>query len=352
MDLPFSLPLAPMLAKSVPEVPRRSPSGEDLVYEPKWDGFRAHILRDGDEVVLASRGAKPLTRYFPEVVGAVRDLLPPRCAVDAEIVVRRGEPGAQRLDWEALSQRIHPAESRIQRLAAETPAELVCFDMLSLGNDSLLDTPLRDRRAHLTDALARCRPADPIHVTAQSAQPDVAVDWFTRFEGAGLDGVMAKPVGDRYRPGVRGWFKIKHKRTAEAVLVGYRVHTSGRGVGSLLIGLYDGQRFWNVGGISAFTTARRLELIEELAPLVIRTDDGEVAGAHTDRSRFSSNKDVSFVPLRPERVVEVAFDQLEGHRFRHAVTFLRWRPDRDPLSCLLAQVERAPAYDLGVVLGA
>ncbi len=351
MRQPIALPVQPMLAKSVPAVP----TGPDLAYEPKWDGFRCIVLRDGDEVELASRGSKPLTRYFPEMADQVRRLLPRRCVLDCEIVVRSGVPGAERLDWEALSQRIHPAESRIRRLAAETPAELVAFDLLALQDTSLLGQPFRDRRRALEQVLAPVGATDPIHLTRMTTDPALAQRWFDRFEGAGLDGVVAKRLDAAYQPGKRAMFKVKHKRTAEAVVFGYRVHTSGRGVGSLLLGLYgdwQGSRtLIPVGGIAAFTAKTRVQLIEDFAPLVVRDDAGEIRPAATDRSRFSSNKDVSFVPVRPERVVEVAFDQMEGHRFRHAVTFLRWRPDRDPESCLLEQVERAPAYDLADVLG-
>lgn len=349
MRLPIDLPVQPMLAKAVPQVPL----GPGLAYEPKWDGFRCLVLRDGDEVELASRGAKPLTRYFPEVIDHVRTLLPQRCVVDAEIVVRSGPLGAQRLSWEALSQRIHPAESRVRRLAAETPAELVCFDLLAVGDESLLGTPFGQRRARLERLLGHLTETDPIHLTAVTTDPAVAQEWFERFEGAGLDGVVAKPVDAAYQPNKRAMFKVKHKRTAEAVVFGYRVHTSGRGVGSLLLGLYDDRgRLLPVGGIAAFPAARRVELEDEFEALALRDDSGAIRAAATDRSRFSSGKDAAFVPVRPERVVEVAFDQMEGHRFRHAVTFLRWRPDRDPASCLLDQVERAPAYDLAEVLGA
>ncbi len=350
MHLPIDLPVQPMLAKAIPEVP----TDPGLAYEPKWDGFRCIVLRDGEEVELASRGSKPLTRYFPEVVQDVLRLMPQRCALDCEIVVRRGEPGAERLDWEALSQRIHPAESRVRRLASETPAELVCFDLLALGTDSLLHLPFAERRARMETVLASLQASDPIHLTRLTTDPAIARDWFERFEGAGLDGVVAKRLDAAYQPGKRAMLKVKHKRTAEAVVFGYRVHTSGEGVGSLLLGLYgDWQgehHLIPVGGIAAFPMTMRRRLIDEFAALVVRDDDGQVRRAATDRSRFSGNKDVSFVPVRPERVVEVAYDQMEGHRFRHAVTFLRWRPDRDPRSCLLEQVERAPAYDLAEVL--
>ncbi|MDO5711557.1 MAG: ATP-dependent DNA ligase [Micrococcales bacterium] len=351
MQLPIELPVTPMLAKAVAGVPAADSVAGGLSYEPKWDGFRCIVLRDGDDVELASRGAKPLTRYFPEVVEAVRTHLPSRCAIDTEIVVRAGESGAQRLDWEALSQRIHPAQSRVSKLSQETPAELICFDLLALGDEALLDVPFEGRRARLEEAMADLAQDAPIHLTRTTRDADVAADWFERFEGAGLDGVVAKPLTGVYAPGKRTMLKIKHRRTGEAVVVGYRIHKSGQGVGSLLLGLHtEDDHLVNVGGIAAFSNARRLELIDELAPLVKRDDDGQVEAAQTDRSRFSSSKDVSFVPLRPERVVEVAFDQLEGHRFRHAVTFLRWRPDREPSSCRLSQIERAPAYDLGDVL--
>jgi ATP-dependent DNA ligase len=340
-----------MLAKAVTGVPAPDSVVGGLSYEPKWDGFRCIVLRDGDEVELASRGAKPLTRYFPEVVGAVLAHLPPRCAIDAEIVVRAGPPGAQRLDWGSLTQRIHPADSRVQRLAQESPAELICFDILALGDDDLTGLPFADRRKRLESALSGLAPDAPVHLTRTTRDVDIAQDWFERFEGAGLDGVVAKPLAAPYQQGKRTMLKIKHARTAEAVVVGYRVHKSGAGIGSLLIGLYneDGA-LYPVGGISAFTDARRLELVDELAPLVVTDDQGDPVKGATDRSRFSSNKDVSFVRLRPERVVEVKFDQMEGPRFRHTVTLLRWRPDRDPESCAAAQVDRPIAYDLDAVL--
>ncbi|TWE12929.1 ATP-dependent DNA ligase [Rudaeicoccus suwonensis] len=349
MDLPLELPITPMLAKATPDVPEADSVEGGYLYEPKWDGFRCIVMRDGDDIEIASRGSKPLTRYFPEVVEAARQLLPDKCALDGEIVVRSGEPGAQRLDWEALGQRIHPADSRVRKLSLETPAEVIFFDALVVDGRSLLDVEFEQRRAALVDAVQDA--GHPFHVTAITDDASVARDWFTRFEGAGLDGVVAKARRSTYQPGKRTMLKIKHSRTAEAVLLGYRIHKSGNGVGSLLLGLYDDAgHLRNVGGILAFTTKRRLELIDELAPLVETDDAGEAMRGETDRSRFSSNKDVSFVRLRPERVVEVKFDQLEGSRFRHGVSFLRWRPDRDPQSCLLEQVDRAAAYDLGEVL--
>ncbi len=351
MRLPVELPVAPMLAKSSPRVPDPGQVPGGYAYEPKWDGFRCLVLRDGDEVELASRGSKPLTRYFPEVREDVLAHLPERCIIDAEIICRSGAPGQQRLSWDTLSQRIHPAASRIARLAAETPAELVCFDVLALGDEDLTARAFRDRRAALERTLADARTGDPVHLTRLTDDPELARRWFETFEGAGLDGIVAKAWESPYAPGKRTMVKVKHSRTAEAVVVGYRVHKSGSGVGSLLLGLYDDQgRLRPVGGIAAFTMATRHALIDELAPLVQRDDSGAVVHAETDRSRFSGNKDVSFVPLRPERVVEIAFDQLENDRFRHAVTFLRWRPDREPQSCTLEQIERAPAYNLADVL--
>ena len=340
-----------MLAKAVDSVPAPDSVAGGLAYEPKWDGFRCIVLRDGDEVELASRGSKPLTRYFPEVVRAVLEHLPQRCAIDAEIVVRKGPPGAQRLDWESLTQRIHPADSRVQRLAAEAPAELVCFDILALGDDDLTGMPFGGRRERLESVLFPLPADTPIHLTRTTGDAAIARDWFERFEGAGLDGVVAKALAASYQPGKRVMFKVKHHRSAEVVVIGYRIHKSGSGVGSLLVGLYDEHgTLYPVGGISAFTDVRRLELIDELAPLLVTDDHGDPVKGSTDRSRFSGNKDTSFVRVRPERVVEVKFDQMEGARFRHTVGFLRWRPDRDPESCLAAQVDRPIAYDLDAVL--
>ena len=339
-----------MLAKAVTDVPAADAVEGGYSYEPKWDGFRCIVRKEGDDVELVSRGKKPLTRYFPELVAAIREHLPGSAVVDGEVVVRSGEPGAQRLDWEALGQRIHPAESRITKLSQETPAELIAFDLLAVGDEDVTGSPFAQRRERLEALFAGIAKGAPLHLTRVTRDADEARDWFTRFEGAGLDGVVAKALASPYSPGKRTMLKIKHKRTAEAVVTGYRVHKSGQGVGSLLLGLYQDGQLFNVGGIAAFTAKRRLELVDELEPLVRRDADGNVEHAETDRSRFSSSKDVSFVPLRPERVVEVAFDQLEGWRFRHTVQFLRWRPDRDPESCTLDQIDRAAAYDLGEVL--
>ncbi|MCJ1706501.1 ATP-dependent DNA ligase [Microbacterium sp. VKM Ac-2923] len=340
---------APMLAKSVPAVPEHEKVAGGFSYEPKWDGFRALVSWDGTDVEIGSRGAKPLTRYFPELVTAFAQILPEPCLIDGEVVVARGEPGAQRLDWEALSQRIHPAASRVNMLSEETPAMFIAFDLLARGDRDLQAEPFSERRAQLEDLLGAV--PHPVHVTRTTDDPDLARRWLAEFEGAGLDGVVAKPLTQPYAPNKRTMFKIKHARTADVVALGYRIHKSGQGVGSLLVGLYDDEgRLHGVGGVSAWTDARRKELIDELAPLVERDADGAAVVGETDRSRFSASKDVSFVRLRPELVLEVRYDQLEGMRFRHTVQFDRWRPDRDARSCTFAQLETVSSYDLGGVL--
>ncbi|PTT16777.1 ATP-dependent DNA ligase [Microbacterium sp. HMWF026] len=338
-----------MLAKSVPEVPDHAKVAGGFSYEPKWDGFRALVSWDGTDVEIGSRGAKPLTRYFPELVEAFARLLPGPCLIDGEVVVARGEAGAQRLDWESLSQRIHPAASRVNMLAEETPAMFIAFDLLARGERDLQGEPFAERRAQLVDLLGDV--PHPVHVTRTTDDPDLARRWLAEFEGAGLDGVIAKPLAQPYAPNKRTMFKVKHARTADVVLLGYRIHKSGDGVGSLLLGLYDDDgRLHGVGGASAFTDKRRRELIDELEPYVERDDDGAAVTGETDRSRFSASKDVSFVRLRPERVLEVRYDQLEGMRFRHTVQFDRWRPDRDPRSCTFSQLDAVASYDLGDVL--
>ena len=348
MDAVYEIP-APMLAKSVPAVPDGSRIEGGLSYEPKWDGFRALIAWDGTDLEIGSRGSKPLTRYFPELVEAFSRLLPEPCLLDGEIVVAVGEPGSQRLDWPALSQRIHPAASRVTMLSETTPAMFIAFDLLARGDVDLQPEPFAVRRTQLEELLRDV--PHPVHLTRTSDDAALAERWLAEFEGAGLDGVVAKPLALPYAPGKRAMFKIKHARTADVVAVGYRVHKSGQGVGSLLVGLYgpDGE-LRNVGGVAAWSDARRLELVEELAPLVERDDEGDAVVGETDRSRFSASKDVSFVRLRPERVLEVRYDQLEGDRFRHTVQFERWRPDRDPRSCTYEQLEAVSAYDLADVL--
>lgn len=340
---------APMLAKAVPAVPPAEKVPGGLLYEPKWDGFRGLIAWDGETVEIGSRGAKPLTRYFPELVEAIPELLPGPCLLDGEIVVATGPQGSQRLDWEALSQRIHPAASRVATLAASTPAMFIAFDLLAVGDDDLLAEPFESRRTRLEALLASVE--HPLHITRTTRDHDAAVRWLAEFEGAGLDGVIAKPLTQPYAPGKRTLFKIKHARTADVVALGYRVHKSGSGVGSLLVGLYGADGVLRqVGGVAAWSDARRQELVEELAPWVERDDSGEAVTAEGERSRFSGGKDVSFVRLRPERVLEVRYDQLEGARFRHTVQFERWRPDRDARSCTYDQLDTVAGYDLADVL--
>jgi ATP-dependent DNA ligase len=359
-------PVAPMLAKSVPQIPAvqedrgdgagSSPHG--YLYEPKWDGFRCIVFRDGDEVELGSRNERPFSRYFPELIEAVRAELPPRCVVDGEIIVARGE----RLDFEALQQRIHPAQSRVRLLAAETPASFVAFDLLALGDEALLEVPFADRRRRLEEALAGAKP--PIHLNRVTSDPATAREWFSAFEGAGLDGVVAKGADLPYRPDHRGWFKIKHQRTADCVVAGFRWHKSGPVVGSLLLGLYtDTGELQHVGVVGAFPMARRAELVEELAPLrenaveghpwrtwaeAMAQESGRMPGAV---SRWNAGKDLSWEPLRPERVVEVRYEHMEGPRFRHTAQFVRWREDREPRSCTYEQLEEPVRYDLTALLG-
>jgi len=344
--------IAPMLAKAVATVPEPDSVRGGLRYEPKWDGFRGIVTIDGDDVEIGSRGAKPLTRYFPELVEAFRAQFGGRdhpVVLDGEVVLRSGEPGAERLDWEALSQRIHPAASRIAKLSAETPAQFVAFDLLAADGQELLDLPFDERRARL-ESLATDL-TDPLFVTRTTLDVDLARTWLTTFEGAGLDGVVAKPRAKPYEPNKRTMLKVKHHRTADVVAIGYRVHKSGSGVGSLLVGLYgDDGELRQVGGVSAFSDRRRVELVEELDPVVLRDADGRPVTGDGERSRFSSGRDTSFVRLAPERVLEVRYDQMEGDRFRHTVQFERWRPDRDARSCGFGQLEVPSAYDLHDVL--
>jgi len=355
VDLPVLPPVLPMLAKSVPSVPET----DGLSFEPKWDGFRCLVFKDGEEVELASRNTKPLTRYFPEVVEAMRAQLPARCVLDGELFVAVGD----RLEFEVLQERIHPAASRITMLAEKTPARFVAFDLLALDDASYLERPFSERRAALEQALAGV--TNPVHVTRTTTDAAEAREWFTRFEGAGLDGVVAKPLAAAYSPNQRTMLKIKHARTADVVLAGYRLHKTSTPekplLGSLLLGLYDGGQLQHVGVAASFTAKRRAELIEELAPLVVPIEEhpwghwAEFLTANPDRvpgtqSRWSQGKDLSFVPLRPERVLEVGYDHMEGRRFRHTAQFKRWRPDRDPESCGYDQLEEPVSYDLGDVL--
>ncbi len=353
MQLPIMPPVKPMLAKPVKKIP----TGE-MSYEPKWDGFRSIIFRDGDDVEIGSRNERPMTRYFPELVEAVKANLPARCVVDGEIVVVGA--GGDRLDFEVLAQRIHPAASRVTMLSETTPAKFVAFDLLALGDTDYTGRPFAERRAALEKALAPA--AAPIHLTRTTTDPTVAQTWFEQFEGAGLDGIIAKPLSGEYEPDKRVMFKIKHERTADCVVAGYRVHKSAPNrIGSLLLGLYNDEGdLASVGVIGAFPLARRDELFEEMQELVTDFDNHPWAwatqeeGTRTPRnaegSRWQAGKDLSFVPLRPERVVEVRYDHMEGVRFRHTAQFSRWRPDRDPRSCTYAQLEEPVKFDLADVL--
>ncbi|GAA3378312.1 ATP-dependent DNA ligase [Streptomyces sannanensis] len=351
MDLPVMPPVKPMLAKSVTTIP------PGMQYEAKWDGFRAIVHRDGDEVVIGSRTGKPLTRYFPELVEALRERLPDRCVVDGEIVIAYGG----RLDFDRLTERIHPADSRVRTLAERTPASFVAFDLLALDDTALLDTPLAERRALLAEALSDVAP--PVHLAPATTDIEVAREWFERYEGAGLDGVIAKPLDLPYRPDARLMFKVKHERTADCVVAGYRFHKSGPIIGSLLLGLFDSQgNLQHVGVCAAFPMRRREELVAELEPLRMESPEGHPWASWTDESahdsvrlpgapsRWSGKKDLSWVPLRPERVCEVAYDHMEGDRFRHTAQFRRWRPDRAPGSCTYGQLEEPVRYDLDEVL--
>jgi DNA ligase D-like protein (predicted polymerase) len=353
---PVVPPVPPMLAKPVKAIPRDG----GYLFEPKWDGFRSIIFRSGDTVEIGSRNEKPMTRYFPEVVEAVLQSFPERAVIDGEIVLVSPQSG-DRLDFDALQQRIHPAASRVKRLAAETPASFVAFDLLALGDEDYTGRPFAERREALEKALDGASP--PIHLTRATDDPDVAQEWFHQFEGAGLDGVIAKPLDVAYVPDKRLMLKIKHERTADCVVAGYRTHKSGPdAIGSLLLGLYseDGT-LHSVGVIGAFPMARRRELFEELQPLVTDFEHHPWAWAQEDMgsrtptsgagSRWNAGKDLSFTPLRPERVVEVRYDHMEGSRFRHTAQFSRWRPDRDPESCTYEQLEEPVSFDLADVLG-
>lgn len=347
-------PVSPMLAKSVKTIP------PDASYEPKWDGFRSICFRDRGEVELGSRNERPMTRYFPELVAAVQAELPQRCVIDGEIVVATDHG----LDFEALQQRIHPADSRVRMLAEKTPASFIAFDLLALGGDDYTGRPFNERRAALVGALGTSGPS--VHVTPATTDLGTAQRWFAEFEGAGLDGVVAKPLTITYQPDKRVMFKIKHERTADCVVASYRIHKSGdEAIGSLLLGLYQDSgpsagQLASVGVIGAFPMAERRRLFAELQPLVTSFEDhpwnwaAHEAGERTPRknefSRWNVGKDLSFVPLRPERVVEVRYDHMEGARFRHTAQFSRWRPDRDPRSCTYAQLEQPVTFSLGDIV--
>ncbi len=383
VGFPIELPIKPMLAK----LSRTIPEGDGWLFEPKWDGFRCIVSRHGDDIELTSRSERPFTRYFPELLPVLAAALPDHVVVDGEIVIP--DSGGSGLDFDALLQRIHPAVSRINRLAAETPTVFVAFDLLALGDESWLGRPFSERRTKLIDVV---QTGPSVFITPASEDAAVANEWFTTFEGAGLDGVVAKRLDDEYQPDKRALIKVKHQRTADCALAGYRIHKDGEGVGSMLLGLFDDDGVMHhVGVAAAFTVKQRKELLAELAPLTENALDGHpwaewaefatttrqpvgseagprssgvdpqfgtaaapaaspAAGDASQRrpgatSRWNAGKDLSWVPVRVERVVEVTFGQLENGRFRHGVTFVRWRPDREPQSCRYDQLDVAAPVD-------
>jgi ATP-dependent DNA ligase len=354
VGFPIDLPIKPMLAK----LSREIPDGDGWLFEPKWDGFRCVVTRDGDEMELTSRSERPFTRYFPELLPVLADALPDRVVVDGEIVIPDSD--GKGLDFDALLQRIHPAASRVNRLAEETPSVFVAFDLLAEGDESWLPRPMGERRARLLELV---KPGPSVFVTPASTDVAVANDWFTTFEGAGLDGVVAKRLDDPYQPDKRALVKVKHQRTADCALAGYRIHKDGQGVGSMLLGLFDDDGVMHhVGVAAAFTASERKQLLAELTPMTENALDGhpwaqwaEFATAAGEEgaaqrrpgatSRWNAGKDLSWVPVRVERVVEVTFGQLENGRFRHGVTFIRWRPDRTPESCRYDQLDVASPVD-------
>jgi ATP-dependent DNA ligase len=355
MKLPVMPPVAPMLAKAVATIP------PGMSYEPKWDGFRTICFRDSDEVELGSRNERPMTRYFPELIAAIKDELPERCVVDGEIVIAADKG----LDFDALQQRIHPAVSRVTMLSEKTPASFIAFDLLALGDDDYTRRPFEERRAALADVLAGA--GRSVHLTPATTDLDLAQRWFTEFEGAGLDGVIAKPLHGGYVPDKRVMFKIKHERTADCVLAGFRWHKTSTAeqplIGSMLLGLFDGEHLQHVGVIGAFPAARRAALVGELEPLLLTEGEDHPwrewanAEAHSGGrrlpgavSRWNATKDLSFIPLRPERVVEVKYEHMEGNRFRHLAHFVRWRPDREPQSCTYEQLELPVTFKLNDIV--
>src|SRR5215469_3153313 len=351
--LAVKLPVEPMLAKLAEELP-----AGDYLYEPKWDGFRAIVFRSVDGAYIQSRDARPLDRYFPELHEALLDRLPENCVLDGEIVIAT----ARGLDFDALQLRLHPAVSRVEKLAKETPSSFVAFDVLAVAGRPLMAAPQTVRRAALEELLVKAKP--PVYLTPATRHRAIALDWLTRFEGAGLDGVIAKLESGAYLPGKRAMIKVKHARTAECVVAGFRWHKSGRdAVGSLLLGLYDDRdTLQHVGVTSSFTTAMRRQLVTELAPLRVDAMGEhpwrEWAGAAAEssrmpgaQSRWSAGKDLSWEPLRIERVAEVRYDHMQGDRFRHAEFFLRWRPDKPPSDCRYDQLEVTTPYEIQRVFG-
>ena len=365
-------PVRPMLAKSVAKVPdagrQASTFPAGVTFEPKWDGFRCIVFRDGDEVELTSRNTKSMTRYFPEVVEAVLRQLPERCVLDGEIftALPGDDQTPARLDFETLQQRIHPAKSRVDMLAETTPASFVAFDVLALDDEDLTGLPFSERRTRLEQALGHLDGSGPCHLTRTTTDAQTAARWFRQFEGAGLDGIIAKPMHAAYEQNARTMLKIKHARTADVVLAGYRLHKNSTDeqplLGSMLLGLYDGRgRLQHIGVAASFTASRRAELAAELRELEMAPADhpwaawAEADAHEKDRmpggqSRWSAGKDLSFVPLRPERVLEIGYDHMEGSRLRHTGQFKRWRPDREPESCTYAQLEEVVSYDLAEIL--
>jgi ATP-dependent DNA ligase len=356
VSFPLTPPIEPMLAKVSDELP----VGDAFLYEPKWDGFRAIVFRGSGEVFIQSRDLRPLDRYFPELHDALLAGLPDGCVLDGEIVIATSHG----LDFDALQMRLHPAASRVAKLARETPSGFVAFDVLASGGDDLRDVPQAERRARLEQLLAGVKP--PIYLTPVTHDHAVASEWLSRFEGAGLDGVIVKAAAAIYEPGKRAMIKVKHARTADCVVAGFRWHKAGKNelVGSLLLGLYDDKnRLHHVGVTSSFTMARRRELAAELAPLRDRAleghpwrdwaeADGETTRMPGGQSRWSAGKDLSWEPLRIERVCEVKYDHMQGDRFRHAAVFRRWRPDKPPSACRYDQLEVTPPYELEKVFGA
>ena len=355
VHLPVNPPILPMLAKRVDELP----AGEGWIFEPKWDGFRALVFRDGDEVFIQSRDEKPLDRYYPELIEPLKAQLPERCVLDGEIVI----VGRNGLDFEALQLRLHPAASRVKTLSKAIPASMVFFDLLCDGDRDLREMLFMERRAALEALLARS--TSPLHITPSTRERTTAADWFERFEGAGLDGVMAKLASGTYEPNKRVMLKVKHERDCDCVVAGFRWHKNGEGtaVGSLLLGLYDeAGSLQHVGVCASFTNAKREELVGYLAPYRPATLAGhpwkdwaeaDSGGAGQRRpgaeSRWSQGKDLSWQPLRPELVVEVAYDHMQGMRFRHTAQFRRWRPDKKPSDCTFAQLEVVPPHELGAI---
>ncbi|MEO8090100.1 MAG: ATP-dependent DNA ligase [Gemmatimonadales bacterium] len=349
-SFPIAPPIEPMLAKLADELP----AAGNFLFEPKWDGFRAIVFRGQSDLFIQSRDLRPFDRYFPDLHDALLARLPEDCVLDGEIVIT----SPRGLDFDALQLRLHPAASRVAKLAAETPASFVAFDLLAAGGRNLMGEPQSERRRLLEQLLARTAP--PVYLTPATRDRGTAAQWLEQFEGAGLDGVIVKPADSPYLPGKRAMIKVKHARTAECVVAGFRWHKSGKdAVGSLLLGLYDDRGvLQHVGVTSSFTMARRKELAKELEPLRknaleshpwrewARADAGELNRMPGAQSRWSAGKDLSWEPLRIERVCEVKYDHLQGDRFRHAATFLRWRPDKQPADCRYDQLEVTPSYDL------